>query len=116
MESEEMQDIGTADYTHKWGAHRCIIDRVITRSNARPWDIPERWHHGSDHAAIGAKVELKHEIRKVRRIDWVKVEEWVKKNEEYEAAEVGEAYTSLREWGGCNASWLSPPGGKQCEG
>ena len=59
MEEEEMQDIGTAEYTHKWGAHRCVIDRAITRSNARPWD------HGSDHAVIGAKAEIRHNVRKL---------------------------------------------------
>jgi len=36
MESEEMQDIGTVEYTHRWGAHKCIIGRVITRSTAKP--------------------------------------------------------------------------------
>jgi len=79
------------------GAHRCVIDRVITRTSARPWDIPERWDHGSDHAMIGAKIEIQHTVRRIRRIDWAKVEEWIEKGEAYEAREVGEAYNSLPE-------------------
>jgi len=100
MEEEEMQDIGTAEYTHRWGAHRCTIDRVITRSNAGPWDIPERWDHGSDHAVIGAKVEIRHSVRKLKRIDWKKVQEWVEKDEEYKPTELGEAYECLKKKAG----------------
>jgi len=35
-EEEELMDIGTAEYTHRWGAHRCTIDRILTRGGARP--------------------------------------------------------------------------------
>jgi len=96
MEQEEMQDIGTAEYTHRQGAHRCTIDRVITRTSARPWDIPERWDHGSDHAVIGAKIEIRHGTRKMKRIDWEAVEKWVEKREEFDAEWVGDAYEALR--------------------
>jgi len=104
IEQEEMQDIGTAEYTHKQGAHKCIIDRVLTRTTAKPWDIPERWDHGSDHAIIGTKVELQHTARKLKRIDWERVTEYVERNEEYQAARLGEAYVTLRKK--MQAEWM----------
>jgi len=40
IEEEEMMDIGTAEYTHRYGTrHRCIIDRILTKGGARPWRL-----------------------------------------------------------------------------
>ena len=46
IEQEELMDVGTAEYTHRWGKHRCTID---TRGVARPWAI----------AGVGSRVRLR---------------------------------------------------------
>lgn len=57
IDEEELMDIGTAEYTHRWGAHRYTIDRILTRGGASPWAIEEEWGHTSDHAILGVRLQ-----------------------------------------------------------
>jgi len=82
IEQEELMDIGTAMYTHRWGAHRCVIDRALTRSSARTWAIDEEWDHTSDHAIVGTRLQRADRRRVLRRTDWTAVEKYIKEEGE----------------------------------
>ena len=97
---EELMDIGTAEYTHARGAHRCTIDRVLTRGNARPFVIPEQWDNISDHAIIGLRLQVDNKRKILKRIDWAAVEKYIEEEKGVRHEElryVGEAYERLME-------------------
>ena len=41
IEQEDLMDVGTAEFTHRWGQHRCTIARVLTRGAG--WDREKTW-------------------------------------------------------------------------
>jgi len=102
IEEEEMMDIGTAEYTHRYGlTHKCIIDRVLTKGGGRPWKIEKEWQHSSDHAIIGLKKDERYKRKQVKRINWEAVQEYVRDEEEGKKVcgknltYVGEAYEKI---------------------
>jgi len=81
----EFDDIGTTQHTHKWGRHKCRIDRVLAKSGGSLWAIKEGWGCLSDHAAVEAKVKLRNrEAVKLTRTNWKKVEEYVEREKKSE--------------------------------
>ena len=97
IEGEEMMDIGTAEYTHRYGkTHKCTIDRILTRGGTRPWKIEREWDHTSDHAILGLRKQSGSKKRQLVRIDWDAVKAYVENEKEEEGREgfmyVGEAY------------------------
>jgi len=98
IEEEELMDIGTSEYTHRYGAtHKCTIDRVLTNGGARPWKIRKEWDHSSDHAIVGLRKSRVMSKRYVKRIDWEAVEKFVEEDPMgKEFGYVGEAYQELK--------------------
>jgi len=47
----------------------------------------EFWDHGSDHAVIGAKVEMESRVIKLRGIDWAKVAEYISEGKDIPSAQ-----------------------------
>jgi len=85
LEQRGWDDIGTTGHTHEKGQHRCRIDRVLTRGQARPWAIEEGWGCLSDHAAVGVRAQLESMRHvKLRQTDWRKVREYVDREGERE--------------------------------
>ena len=59
MEAEDMMDIGTEPFTHVWGRHKCILDRLLTRGGGQPRKLENAWNPKSDHCIVGLTAEDK---------------------------------------------------------
>ena len=102
IEMEQVDDIGREEHTHKWGNHRCRIDRVLASGRGKPWVFKEGWECNSDHTIVAAKVRTEAATVESTETDWDKVREWLESKQERleEAMEwemVGDPYKELRE-------------------
>ena len=70
IEEQNLDDIGRIEHTHEWGAHRCRIDRVLTKEKGRPWFFVEGLECKSDHTIVAAKVKTKGVTIKRRETNW----------------------------------------------